>query len=172
MRHLLTQVGLFAISVWLAVGAAAQASATSWEDYHPDSTECGFLSVINGYRGSQGLHALKLSATLGAAAEHHSIDMARNNVFSHTLSDGTDWNANIMNHRYVRESATAENIAAGRSSARGVFSLWVDSPGHKANMLDPNLYAIGIGRAYDAGSKYGWYWTTTFGARSSRIIVC
>lgn len=172
MRHLLTRLGTLAFVAWLALGATTDAAADSWRNYDPDATECGFLAIINQYRADRGLHALKLSATLGAAAEHHSRDMANNNVFSHTLSDGTSWNANIMDHRYVRGAAMAENIAAGRSSARGVFALWVNSPGHRANMLDPGLYAIGIGRAHNEASRYGWYWTTTFGARSSRLTTC
>ena len=172
MRSLISRLGVLAIISWLAVGTTADAAATSWGDYRPDSAECGLLAIINEYRADKGLRALTLSATLGAAAEHHSRDMAENNVFSHTLSDGTSWNKNVQDHRYVRGAATAENIAAGRSSARGVFSLWVNSPGHKANMLDPKMYAIGIGRAHDESSKYDWYWTTTFGARSSRTISC
>jgi uncharacterized protein YkwD len=172
MRQVLTRLGLLALVGWLAVGAPTEAAASSWERYRPDAAECGFLAVINDYRASKGLHRLKLSATLGAAAEHHSADMARNNVFSHTLSTGTSWSTNILSHRYVTGAAMAENIAAGRSSARGVFSLWVNSPGHKANMLSRSMYAIGIGRASDASSKYDWYWTTTFGGRSSRLISC
>jgi uncharacterized protein YkwD len=39
-------------------------------------------------------------------------------------------------------------------------------------MLDPKMYTIGIGRAYNEASKYDWYWTTTFGAKSSRVITC
>lgn len=172
MREILVRLSLVLAAAWLAVGTTAQASATSWQDYAPDASECGFLDIVNAYRADHGLHALKLSATLGAAAEHHSLDMARHDYFSHTLADGTDWHKNILDHRYLREPATAENIAAGRSSARGAFALWANSPGHDANMLDPDMWAIGIGRAYDADSRYGWYWTTTFGARSSRIITC
>lgn len=172
MRPLLTRLGALAVVAWLALGTTVDAAATSWQDYAPDATECALLAVINELRVANGRRPLTLSATLGAAAEHHSLDMAQNNVFSHTLSDGTSWRDNILDHRYVRGAATAENIAAARSSAKGVFSLWVNSPSHKANMLDPKLYAIGIARAYDADSKYVWYWTTTFGARSSRTVTC
>lgn len=172
MRTNFARLGALAIVAWLALGATADAAATSWSDYDPDATECAFLAVINEFRVDNGRRPFTLSATLGAAADHHALDMAQNNVFSHTLSDGISWNTNIMDHRYVRGAATAENIAAGRSSAKGIFSLWVNSPGHKANMLDPKLYAIGIARAYDADAKYGWYWATTFGSRSSRTITC
>lgn len=172
MPRLLSRVGVLTVAAWLAVGAAVPASATSWPTYAPDASECAFLAVINAHRAAYGLPALKLSATLGAAAEHHSRDMARNDVFGHTLADGTSWRQNIRNHRYPEGWATAENVAAGRSSTRGVFAQWANSPGHNATMLSPKLRAIGIGRAYDEDSRYGWYWTTTFGGRSSRIVTC
>ena len=172
MRRVLSRLGIVAVVGWLALGTALDTSATSWEDYTPDASECRVLELINGLRAAEGLHALKLSATLGAAAEDHALDMATNDVFGHSLSDGTTWQQNILNHRYLRGTATAENIAAGRSSATGVFALWADSPEHRANILDPKMWAIGIGRAHDAGSRYGWYWTVTFGARSSRFVTC
>lgn len=172
MPRLLSRVGVLTVAAWLAVGAAVPGSATSWQSYAPDASECAFLAVVNAHRAAHGLPALKLSATLGAAPEHHSRDMATNDVFGHTLADGTTWRQNIRDHRYPDGSATAENVAAGRSSARGVFSQWANSPGHDANMLDPGLRAIGIGRAHDEDSRYGWYWTTTFGSRSSRTVTC
>ena len=172
MRSVLTRLGIVAIVAWLAFGATTDAAATSWDTYKPDTVECGVLALVNELRAENGLRALTLSATLGAAAEHHARNMAKNNVFSHTLTDGTTWQQNILNHRYLVGPATAENIAAGRSSANGVYSVWVSSPGHRANILDPKLYAIGIGRSYNEASKYGWYWATTFGGRSSRTITC
>jgi uncharacterized protein YkwD len=57
----------------------------------------------------------------------------------------------------------AENIAAGNDSAAGTFQQWLTSAGHNANMLNPNVSAIGIGRASSGSSDFGAYWTTTFG---------
>ena len=45
------------------------------------------------------------------------------------------------------------------------MDAWKNSPGHNQNMLDGSWTEIGIGRAYNSGSTYGWYWTTTFGSR-------
>ena len=137
--------------------------ATSASEYCTDSQETKFLSLINSYRASKGLSKLALSRTLGAAAEHHSKDMARYNYFSHTLRGGIAWSTNITNHGYRSSATMGENIAAGHSSAEDTFQQWKNSPGHNKNMLNPNFRAIGIGRASKSTSRYGWYWTTTFG---------
>jgi uncharacterized protein YkwD len=137
--------------------------ATSASDYCTDSQETKFLRIINNYRADNGLSKLSLSRTLGAAAEHHSKDMARNNYFDHTLKGGIDWSVNITNHGYQASGTLGENIAAGNSSAETTFRQWKNSPGHNRNMLNPKYHAIGIGRAHKSDSRYGWYWTTTFG---------
>jgi uncharacterized protein YkwD len=146
----------------LVAPAAGGISASS---YCPDSQEKYFLSLINTYRKSKGLATLQISRTLGAAAEHHSVDMATKNYFSHTLAGGTSWATNIVNHGYTASGTMAENIAAGNSTAQAVFDQWKNSSGHNANMLNASYRAIGIGRASSSTSRYGWYWTTTFGGK-------
>jgi uncharacterized protein YkwD len=136
---------------------------TSASSYCTDSQETKFLALINNYRASKGLKKLALSRTLGAAAEHHSKDMARYNYFSHTLRGGLSWASNIANHGYRASATMGENIAAGNSSADDTFRQWRNSSGHNKNMLNPNFRAIGIGRASKSTSRYHWYWTTTFG---------
>ncbi|MCC6792131.1 MAG: CAP domain-containing protein [Thermomicrobiales bacterium] len=136
---------------------------TSASGYCTDSQEARFLALINDYRAKNGLNKLALSRTLGAAAEHHSKDMARYNYFSHTLRGGVSWSSNIKKHGYKASGTMAENIAAGNSSADDTFRQWRNSAGHNKNMLNPSFRAIGIGRASKSSSKYRWYWTTTFG---------
>ncbi len=148
------------------------ASFTSASTWRPESVECEFLGLINNYRKSNGLGSLTLSLTLGAAAEHHSIDMAKNNIFSHTLSDGTSWAKNMADHGYPSNTSRAENIAAGRSTASQVFTRWKSSSGHNANMLSSKYNAIGIGRYYLSGSRYSYYWTNTFGSRVDTSYIC
>jgi uncharacterized protein YkwD len=139
------------------------AEFTSSSSYCTDSQEAKFLTLINDYRAKNGVGRLALSSTLGAAAEHHSKDMARYNYFSHTLRGSVGWDSNIRRHEYKASGTMAENIAAGNSSAEETFRQWRNSPGHNKNMLNPNFRAIGIGRASKRSSKYRWYWTTTFG---------
>jgi uncharacterized protein YkwD len=152
-----------------AVAAPASPAAqeidrfTSASAYCTDSQEARFLTLINDYRAKNGLRKLSLSRTLGAAAEHHSKDMARYNYFSHTLRGGVSWSSNIRKHGYRASSTMAENIAAGHASADDTFRQWRNSASQNKNMLSSNFRAIGIGRASKSSSTYHWYWTTTFG---------
>jgi uncharacterized protein YkwD len=151
--------------------ATAPAPITAAQ-YAPDARECAMLAKINAYRKARGRAPLALSRTLGAAAEHHSRQMASKDYFGHTLSGGVTWSRNITNHGYPTGTARAENIAAGHADAAATFAQWKNSSGHRANMLNGTYKAIGIGRAYGGSSTYGWYWTTTFGSAKSGTIAC
>jgi len=131
----------------------------------PDSQEREFVRLINQFRHQHGKPSVKFSGTLGAAAEHHSIEMATFNYFSHTLRGGVSAFQNMEQHGYPSNTHKAENIAAGKKTARGAFNMWKNSPPHRATMLNNEFRAIGIGRAYGPSSRYGWYWTTTFGSK-------
>ena len=158
-RMILSLVGLALL--FGAIGAPA--SATKTANFCADAEERAVLAKINQYRAGKGRKALALTQTLGAAADHHSVQMAKADYFSHTLLGGVSWDKNIRNHGYTFNTARGENIAAGHADADTTFLQWKGSPEHNKNMLDPDYKAIGIGRAYDAGSRYGWYWTTVFG---------
>jgi uncharacterized protein YkwD len=133
--------------------------------YSPDGEERAFLDLINDYRRRNGAGDLSLQDQLGAAADHHSQDMASKNYFSHQLSNGDLAEKNIERFGYTNWSYIGENIAAGHETASAVMEAWKSSPDHDRGMRDRNFTEIGIGRAYSKRSKYGWYWTTTFGRR-------
>ena len=133
--------------------------------YSPDSEERAFLDLINAYRRNNGAGNLSLQDQLGAAAEHHSQDMANKNYFSHQLANGDSAEKNIERFGYSNWSFVGENIAAGHETANAVMDAWKSSPDHDRGMRNKNFTEIGIGRAYSKDSKYGWYWTTTFGSR-------
>ncbi|MGI9252499.1 MAG: CAP domain-containing protein, partial [Thermomicrobiales bacterium] len=130
--------------------------------YSPDNQESAFLGLINDYRAQNGLGPLVLQDELGSAADFHSQDMADHNYFDHYLSDGSGPGDNIAAHGYTGET-WGENIAAGMATASEALDGWINIPSHNAAMLDPDYTEIGIGRYYNADSKYGWYWTTDFG---------
>lgn len=148
------------------------ASFVTAAGYCADADERYFLKLINDYRAQNGRGPLRLTKTLGAAADHHSVDMASKNYFSHTLSGGVTWSQNIANHGYTYSTYKAENIAAGSATATATFTQWKNSSGHRANMLNGNFTAIGIGRAYGASTTYKWYWTTTFGGYQDAAFTC
>jgi len=127
-----------------------------------DGEEVAFLALINDHRAASGLRPLSVSASLSSAAAYHSIDMAAKGYLAHTLIDGTSVVQNMANFGY--EGGThGENIAAGTTTAIEAMQTWQGSAEHNANMLNGAFGAIGIGRAYDPASQYGWYWTTIFG---------
>lgn len=100
---------------------------------------------------------------LGEAAQRHSDDMAQNNFFSHTGSDGSS-----VAHR-VREAgydwrAIGENIAAGYATPLDAMKAWMRSPGHCRNIMNPNFEDLGVGVSENPGSRYGIYWTIDLGA--------
>ena len=185
MSHAWRGIGavLLAVTVAGSVGAVGMAApqapsgspithATKAATFCPDAEERAFLQLINNYRANYRLPALRFSRTLGAAADHHSYQMAKNNYFSHTMLNGVTWSRNIVDHGYTLSTYKGENIAAGRASAADVFAQWRNSPSHNAIMLSATFTAIGIGRGYDASSTYDWYWTTDFGGIFDAGLVC
>jgi uncharacterized protein YkwD len=128
--------------------------------YNPDSEERKFLDLINDYRRRNGAGNLALQNNLGAAADAHSRDMAKKNYFRHSKTGKL-----VEQHGYKNWRAIGENIAAGQETAQQVFDDWRRSNAHDKNMRSKDFTDIGIGRAHSKNSKYGWYWTTTFGDR-------
>jgi uncharacterized protein YkwD len=174
-------IGL-ATTVWvrIAVGnpVVAQAAATSDPAPNPadgvtprpgDSCEpeqnADFVeqvtSLINGARVSAGLPALKKNARLQASAQAHTRDLACNNIFSHTGSNGSSLYDRVVAAGYS-PSNWAEIIFAG-GTARQAVDSWMDDKPHRDVILDPDLVEFGAGYSYVAGSAYGGYFTVDFG---------
>ncbi len=161
-RSALARAWLFPLVLAALLAVPAPAAALQVADYCADEEERAFLDLINAYRAQNGLGPLQLSQTLGAAAEEHSLEMAANNYFDHTMLGGVTVAENLQAHGYL-DATYGENIAAGSETAAGAFAMWQGSANHNANMLRGAYNAVGVGRAYDPNSGYGWYWTTIFG---------
>lgn len=153
----------------LMFSGAEPAQAGLWV---PDANECAFLREINAYRKANGLGSLTFSRSLGAAADYHSVYMAKTDDVDHSLAGGKSWSQNILDFGYPSGQGMGENVLAGRQSASGALNLWKTSPGHNANMLNSKWKTIGIGRAVNVDGRYDYYWTTTFGTKSHRTISC
>ncbi|MBN1249148.1 MAG: CAP domain-containing protein [Anaerolineae bacterium] len=121
--------------------------------------------LTNAERAKAGCPALAISPQLTQAAQDHSTDMAINDYFSHYSLDGrTPWDRiRATGYSYAR---AAENIAAGYNSPASVVAGWMNSDGHRANILNCALTEIGVGYTYlspDIGSvNYHHYWTQVF----------
>lgn len=123
--------------------------------------EAEVLRLTNNFRAKNGLDALKNDANLNAAAEDWSREMAKGDFFKHSSKPGQ-----ITEHGYD-PTGWGENIAAGLATPKAAVNGWINSPGHRANMLREDFEHIGIGYYYKAndGGKapYGHYWTQIFG---------
>ncbi len=123
--------------------------------------ESSLIQLINQERQSRGIGTLSQQSQLASAARVHSEDMACNDFVSHTGSDGSlPWDRALsQGYNY---SAIAENIFAGSSSAQSIFNGWMNSPGHRDNMLNPTYTEIGVGYQYWSDSTYRAYTTAVF----------
>jgi uncharacterized protein YkwD len=106
--------------------------------------------------------ALSWSAALGGIAEAHSRDMANRNFFSHLGQDGRTPGDRAELAGYLA-TQLGENIAAGLDSPQKVLDGWLVSPGHCANLMNPQFSELGAAYAVDPRSDAGIYWTALFG---------
>ena len=105
---------------------------------------------------------LQVDNTLTGVAAGHSADMALNNFFSHTGSDGLSAANRIDNSGYDW-SAIGENIAAGQRTIESAVAGWIQSPGHCANIMSGNFTEFGAACVQDANADFGVYWTAVYG---------
>ncbi len=125
------------------------------------SPEERMVQLINQRRAEAGCGPVRADERLAQAAETHSADMAAQAYFSHTSLDGsTPWD---RARRAGYEWPSAENIAAGNATADATMEQLMNSTGHRANILNCEHKAVGVGRA--SGGPYRYYWTQLFGSR-------
>ncbi|CAM2781658.1 CAP domain-containing protein [Saccharomonospora xinjiangensis] len=114
------------------------------------------VALVNAERADAGCRSVRVDGRLAGAAQGHSDDMAENGYLSHTSQDGRSFSERIEAEGYP--SPAAENIAMGMSTPEAVMDAWMASDGHRRNILNCEIAAIGVGVNPD-----GWYWTQNFG---------
>lgn len=115
---------------------------------------CDVLKLVNQERAAIGIGSLGILSTCIQAAQFHADDMATLNYFGHDSPTET-W-LERMNRYGLNVSAVAENIAMGQNSAIEVMTSWMNSPGHKANILNASYKSIGIGLATRSDGTKLW----------------
>ncbi|MGP4100128.1 CAP domain-containing protein [Nonomuraea sp. KM90] len=120
------------------------------------------VRLTNAERAKGGCDPLKHDARLRRAAFGHSADMAKNDYFDHDSRDGRDM-VDRMRATGFTGSAWAENIAMGQRSAAEVVRGWMNSDGHRQNIMNCSYTFIGVGAAKDAQGQI--YWTQDFATR-------
>jgi uncharacterized protein YkwD len=142
----------------LALAAPAGAAAASCPDADVTPGPSGLaaarkatLCLVNAERTSRGLHALRSNERLGKAAREHSHDMVARHYFDHVAPGGTDIVARLRSVRYINSRiawSIGENIAWGEAelaTPRSIVTAWMNSAGHRANILNRGFREAGVG---------------------------
>lgn len=114
------------------------------------------VALVNEARDLAGCKPVTVDDRVVKAAQGHSADMAERDYFSHTTPEGVGFAARMRAAGYP--SPGGENIAMGQRSADQVMRAWMNSDGHRRNILNCGFTTIGMGL-----DTRGWYWTQNFG---------
>ena len=117
------------------------------------------LNLVNTERANVGLRPLTLSSTLkdGAAIRSNELTV----YYSHTRPNGTNCST-VVEDTYP-SYYIGENIAVGQTSAEKVMTAWMNSTGHRENILRKSYTELGVGLVYDENSNYKYHWVQLFG---------
>jgi uncharacterized protein YkwD len=150
------KLGATGTALLIAAGFAAPAAQAV--PHHPTRTERETVRLINIARADKGLKPVRLDLRLWRAARHHTTDMLRRGYFAHGATTE-------RLQRYVRAGVLGETLAWGsgpdRSPASTVRS-WLDSPSHRALLLDPDFRFVGVGSR--GGPYLGESWARVYTA--------
>jgi uncharacterized protein YkwD len=142
-----------------------------------DAFESRVVELVNQQRAANGdLPPLKRTVDLSKAARYHAADLGNDNYFNHDTYDRSGGTLVKVCETFDRLrqwydwSAAGENIAAGYGTPEEVMAGWMNSDGHRRNILNPTFREIGVGYFRGAGD-YGVYWVQDLGARSGEYPV-
>lgn len=116
------------------------------------------LNLVNKERAKEGLSALKLDTSLCRVAKLRAEEITEN--FDHTRPDGSSC-FTILKENNISYHAAGENIAAGQRTPEQVVKSWMDSPGHRENIMSKDFRKLGVGYM-KADDEYGHYWVQLF----------
>jgi uncharacterized protein YkwD len=114
-----------------------------------DKVERGIISKINSIRRANGLPRVRANRALARSADYHSADMLRMNFFAHSSSNGQSFAQRVEHFRpsnRVGETLAYVPTADPRRSAARIVELWMNSPPHRASLLNRSFRRIGVAR--------------------------
>lgn len=132
-------------------GQAVDETAVDGDSFAED-----VLALVNEERAKTGARPLRLANDMQQAAAIRAEELIVK--FSHTRPDGRKCFTVLRN----QGRGVGENIAAGATSPAKVMEMWMNSPGHRKNILDPNYKELGVGYTYHNGTEYQHYWVQLF----------
>lgn len=123
------------------------------------------VTLVNAERAKQGAGPLQANDNLMRSAQDYSVILGQGTCFEHTCAPVPELRNRVTNAGYGGFSRIGENIAAGDQTAEAVVASWMTSPGHRANILNPEFKEIGVGVTRSQG-EFGIYWVQVFGTRA------
>ncbi|MDP5362294.1 MAG: CAP domain-containing protein [Paracoccaceae bacterium] len=150
---------IISLFVFSTLGTAAAAASTCVTPANVNALATEIAAGVNASRRANGQAPLRFSPTLGRAAMGHACDMLVNNFFDHRGSDGSSSQVRVQKAGY-NDCIVAENIAWGYPRSEQIIDGWMNSPGHRRNMLHPRIEEFGVG--ITQGPR-GPYWVLVVG---------
>ncbi|MCL1918920.1 MAG: CAP domain-containing protein [Peptococcaceae bacterium] len=132
--------------------SAEKAKAKAQKEREASQPPQRVVNLVNAERRKAGLRELTLDSRLKEAAQVRAGEITR--IFDHTRPNGQDC-FSVLDQMGIRYGAAAENIAAGQQTPEAVVQAWMNSPGHRENILNPAFTKIGVGVT-------GTYWVQLF----------
>ncbi|MFZ1471147.1 MAG: CAP domain-containing protein [Paracoccaceae bacterium] len=157
---------MFRHSLVLALSLALTAPAAHAYCTQPAASpalQADLLRDLNAQRATRGLPKLKLNAALTKAAQKHACDNADRLSISHVSTDGSHLQQRLKRAGY-RYSTAGENTGRGFVSGARAVDWWMNSPGHRQNMLRGEIRDIGIGIALSDAPDSRLHWVIDLGA--------
>lgn len=151
MRHVLLAAALVAVAVSMPAQACEKPAAAQ-------KVEAELIQLINAERARHGLAKVRRSAPLERAADRQACDLAAHRRMSHVGSDGSTMKQRVKGAGYRMRFAN-ENIGYGFRSPAAAVAWWMNSPGHRANILEPRVREIGVSLT----QSNTLYWATVMG---------
>jgi uncharacterized protein YkwD len=174
--HLFAQILTMMLIFSVSVSAQNFKGCPTGKERIPSSNqeyEQELLRLVNEIRAKKGLNALEWNEDLAHAARYHAKDMQVDRYFEHAMYDrvgrwnrlklvcGTFEKMDVFTQNKI--FSRSENIGAGSITPQEMFNDWMNSPGHKENIMDPEAKYMGAGYIEVEGSEWGTYWVQCFG---------
>ncbi|RSS55442.1 CAP domain-containing protein [Streptomyces sp. WAC01280] len=128
----------------------------------PGGVHGEMLAMVNEERRRAGVPAMRLDDRLSSAAQRHADDMARNDLTQHNGTDGSDFSRRISDAGFPGNTARAENVTPSNSVPEAM-RMWMNSPGHRSNILNGAYRNLGVGYAPRQRGNWGRF-VQTFGS--------
>ena len=151
-------------AVLLLTTLSAASPAFAETPANRDQLAARVLELVNQERAREGLAPMAMNPNLTTAAQSYAETLSSGGCFEHTCGPVPNPGDRIRNTGYSGYNAWAENIAAGQRTPEEVMKSWMNSPGHRANIMNPIYNEIGVGVSNGA-APYRIYWSQSFARR-------